>query len=244
MESDVKQRLIQFIKMIHLTQKAFEDRCGMSNGYIANIRKSIGRDKLLSITQQFPQLNRDWLLYGEGDMLRPHAQVVQNNHNGDNNYMAGGGNNVRCSNCGGEVPVLTPDEIQGAPIIPTALSRQPNVDILKYLDGRTTGVERSTITAEGIALDLWHRVRDDSLSPNYLKGDMLGLWSYPQGQENPIPGKLYAVDTYSNGLIIRKLFPENDGYRAHAINTEEFPDFLINKGDVIRVYRVMMMARL
>lgn len=30
----------------------------------------------------FPELNREWLLYGEGEMLNP--KVIQNNQNGDN----------------------------------------------------------------------------------------------------------------------------------------------------------------
>ena len=70
MESAVKQRLVQFIKSMHMTQRAFEIRCGMSNGYVANIRKGIGEDYLLNIAQQFPQLNRAWLLFGEGEMLK------------------------------------------------------------------------------------------------------------------------------------------------------------------------------
>lgn len=237
MENAVKQRLIEFISVMNLTQAEFQRRCNMSSGYINNMVNSIGTAKLESILSEFPRLNPKWLLYGEGEMLKPSASVQQNNIHGNNNYIGGHQYN-------GDIPTLEAEELPGVPIIPTALSRQPNIDILAYLEGRTVGIERSTITAEGIALDLWHRVRDDSLEPDYLKGDMLGLWSYPQGSENPIPGKLYAVDTYSNGLIIRKLFPEDNGYRAHAINTEAFPDFCVSKSDIIRIYRVMIMVRL
>lgn len=240
MEKTVKQRLVEFILHKGLSQGKFERICEMSNGYVNNLKGTPGAKKLQSVLRAFPELNTDWLLYGRGEMLRSHAQVVQNNQYGDNAYVAGSNNSVQCSRCGEEVSILTPDEIQGAPIIPTALSRQPNIDILEVLSDPRANAERSTIKAQGIDIDVWHRVRDSSLMPSYQPGDMLGLWSYPQGEENPIPGNLYAVDTYSNGLIVRILFPDNDDYRAHAINTAEYPDFIVKRRDIIRIYRVMI----
>lgn len=237
MEESVKQRLVHFIKIMHLTQKEFEDRCGMSNGYVANIRKSIGNDKLLNIVQQFPQLNREWLLYGEGEMLKPHQpQVVQNNFIGDNNFV----NGSACPEYG------RPDTLPaiGAPIIPTSISRAPNIDILEYISNKSSGVERSNISIGDMPITLWHRVRDTSLMPHYRTGDLLGLWAYPKGEENPIPGKLYAVDTWSNGLVVRYLFHDETGYRAHSPNSEEYPDFIISTADIVRIYRVMIMVRM
>lgn len=56
-----------------MTIKAFEERCGMSNGYISSMRKGLGANKLNNVLTQFPELNREWLLYGEGTMLRVDA---------------------------------------------------------------------------------------------------------------------------------------------------------------------------
>lgn len=70
METTVKQRLIHFIKHKSLTQKRFEEMLGLSNGYVNNIRKSISNNVLLRLCAQFPEINRDWLLYGEGEMLK------------------------------------------------------------------------------------------------------------------------------------------------------------------------------
>lgn len=68
-ESAIKQRLIQFIKFKDLSQQKFETRCGLSNGYVNNITKGIGAEKLADISRQFPELNTDWLLTGAGEML-------------------------------------------------------------------------------------------------------------------------------------------------------------------------------
>ena len=65
----VKARTIQFIKQKGITKKFFEEKCGLSTGYVTSMRKGFGNEKLNNVLQAFPELNRDWLLYGEGDML-------------------------------------------------------------------------------------------------------------------------------------------------------------------------------
>jgi len=69
MEKTIKERTIEFIKYKRISVKEFEIRCGMSNGYVSSMRKGFGADKLGNVLSAFPELNRDWLLYGEGEML-------------------------------------------------------------------------------------------------------------------------------------------------------------------------------
>ena len=71
----VKQRLIEFIKREGLSQSRFEKAVGLSNGYVNNISKGIGADKLQRITEKFPYLNAEWLLTGKGEMLK--ANTIQ-----------------------------------------------------------------------------------------------------------------------------------------------------------------------
>lgn len=72
-------RLLQFIA--HLKSvgsevknaKTFEEKCGLSNSYIANSKKgngSIGSDMIAKIMSGFPQLNIEWLCSGKGSMLK------------------------------------------------------------------------------------------------------------------------------------------------------------------------------
>lgn len=69
MEQTVKERLVRFIKYKKLSQKRFEETVGLSNGYVNNIRQSITQNKLQQISLCFPELNKAWLLTGEGNML-------------------------------------------------------------------------------------------------------------------------------------------------------------------------------
>lgn len=48
----------------------------MSNGYVSSIRKGLGVTKLENVLNAFPDLSRDWLLYGEGEMLKKASNPV------------------------------------------------------------------------------------------------------------------------------------------------------------------------
>ena len=55
--------------------KSFENQCDLSTGYVTSMRKSFGPTKLNNVLTSFPELNREWLLYGEGEMLNDHGFV-------------------------------------------------------------------------------------------------------------------------------------------------------------------------
>lgn len=69
MDSPVKQRLIAYIEAKGLKKHQFEKKCGLSVGYVANIRSSVSPEKTMAITSMFPDLNTDWLLTGRGCMF-------------------------------------------------------------------------------------------------------------------------------------------------------------------------------
>ena len=69
METTVKERLVRFYEAKGLSKSGFEKMVGLSNGYIDKLRICPSNDKLEMIYLKFPDLNRIWLLTGEGEML-------------------------------------------------------------------------------------------------------------------------------------------------------------------------------
>jgi len=69
MESSVRERIKAFIRYENISIRAFERKCGLSNGYINSIEQTIMPNKLKIISLHFPKLNKSWLLTGEGEML-------------------------------------------------------------------------------------------------------------------------------------------------------------------------------
>lgn len=91
----VRMRLQEFISSKGINISDFERLCGLSNGYVHKIKNSVGKRGLTDIQRVFPELNTDWLLTGEGEMLNPSiSQSVTGSHN---TAVAGNGNQVNTS---------------------------------------------------------------------------------------------------------------------------------------------------
>jgi SOS-response transcriptional repressor LexA len=76
MGKTIKERTLEFIKYKKISIKEFEIKCGLSNGYVSSMRKGFGADKLSNVLKEFPELNRDWLLYNEGPMLADSSPLM------------------------------------------------------------------------------------------------------------------------------------------------------------------------
>ena len=88
----VKGRTVRFVKFKGITMKTFEQKCGLSTGYVTSMRKGFGSDKLNNVLNAFPELNRDWLLYGEGEMIK--GGVSQTSHGDNSPNINGNGNHL------------------------------------------------------------------------------------------------------------------------------------------------------
>ena len=65
----VKQRLVEYLKYKGIGQNKFERLAGISNGYISNLKAAPGAVHLTKILNAADDLNKDWLLTGDGQML-------------------------------------------------------------------------------------------------------------------------------------------------------------------------------
>lgn len=69
-DSPIKKRVLALVS--HFSgnnKKAFENEVGLSNGFINNIKMTIHPKSSEKILSKHPEINRDWLLFGEGEML-------------------------------------------------------------------------------------------------------------------------------------------------------------------------------
>ena len=256
MEGTVKERLIKFIRHKGITLAEFQRRCGLSSGYVNNMVNGIGYAKLEAIKGEFPELNTEWLLKGEGEMCE---KSLPSSTCGAALIGAGAAavsklmtkkepeepkHAESCPHCGRiEIEDAEIIEELRQPIVPTEWTHKPGVDLLREVQKRQDEVSMARVIALDVPIDVWHIVRDESLFPDCKRGDMLALSAYPKDRAKPIPGKLHAVDTVSNGLIIRKLYYEDYGFRAVAPNNE-FPDMRLEHEEIIRIYRIVCLARI
>ena len=89
MAASVKERLIRYLEEQHISKAEFGRSIGVSSAYVTSIRKSIDKDKLKSIALNYPNLNIDWLLFGEGEMLKSSQTAIKDySNNGGVPYFA------------------------------------------------------------------------------------------------------------------------------------------------------------
>lgn len=83
----IQERILQLLEKKEVTPYKFCKDLGLSMGYLDK-RGAIGTDKYLKIIKYFPEINPEWLLTGEGNMLKKStpSQEVQEVH--DDKYTA------------------------------------------------------------------------------------------------------------------------------------------------------------
>lgn len=79
----VIDRLSKYLKLKGIPPHAFEQKCGLANGYIGKQLKakgSVGSDILEKVGEVYPDLNLVWLITGRGKILvKPRTGAKDNN---------------------------------------------------------------------------------------------------------------------------------------------------------------------
>jgi hypothetical protein len=66
----MKERLINFLAYLEMGQTRFEEKVGLSRGFVNKIGESVKDKTLKRITDVYPELNINWLKTGDGYMLK------------------------------------------------------------------------------------------------------------------------------------------------------------------------------
>lgn len=211
----VKDRTLEFIKFKGLTMKAFEQRCDLSTGYVTSMRKGYGSEKLNNVLTAFPELNREWLLYGEGDMLSS-SSSAQPQPSVKNERVAD-------------------DEVYKVPLVPiSALGGS--------LNDFNLAVKRDdceTVISPIKDIDMAIKISGDSMEPEYPSDSQVFIKKVNERAFLEW-GRVYVLNT-CNGIVIKRLMPTNDPNTVlcESINPK-YPPFEVNLENVNGVYRVIM----
>lgn len=84
--SDFSDRILQYIEHIGSNVSTFEKNAGLANGYIRKLKGMPSDKKLSDILDYYSNINKSWLLTGEGNMLLTNTQQGEtlNNQQGHN----------------------------------------------------------------------------------------------------------------------------------------------------------------
>lgn len=90
------ERIDSYIKYRKISDNRFITLCGLSVGTLGQARRNKGdlsHKSVEKILATFPDLNRVWLLTGDGEMLNP-TPTISNTNSQSNSPITGNNNNV------------------------------------------------------------------------------------------------------------------------------------------------------
>lgn len=218
MEASVKQRLNEFISREGISVRAFERACGLSNTYLRSLRHTPSDSKLSAILEAFPQLDRVWLLTGEGEMYRPgfgsrgEVKTVKD-VKPEKSYTVG-------------QPYFNVDFLGGFDL--TVNDQTANPDYL---------ISFPPLNRPGV---LWCNVSGHSMEPEISNGDIIALVELTAWRELLILGDIYALITTDGLRTVKRLRrgPDGQTFTLQPSNPDYDPQ-PIRADQIARVFKVL-----
>nr|DAL14130.1 MAG TPA_asm: Repressor protein CI [Caudoviricetes sp.] len=212
---EIKDRISEFIQYKNITIAEFERNVSLANGYIKKFKGSIGSDKLSNIISYYPDININWLITGEGSMLKS-----------ENSNMVA-------------EPLVEYGKKQTKPRIPyTAAAGSLTSAVEGITADQCEQIPRINIFPE---YDFTIIIKGDSMEPKYEGGDEVACkridsTSFIQW------GKVHVLDT-AQGILIKRTYEDGDKIRCVSYN-QEYPDFSIDKSEIYSMSLVVGLVRL
>lgn len=216
----VKDRILQFIDYKHLSVSRFEVAVGLSNGAVSKTTDRIRPRTLESISRAFPDLNIDWLLTGEGEMLKQQGNAT----------MVGGVYTVGQRD----------DEVVMVDFIPLAA----HASFVESLDGSVVEFDRMPIVpfSEAERRDAASykifEVSGDSMQPSLTDGAFILVKEIPENQWHYAEGVVVAV--YSEFVVVKRVAANRlltDNCLVLSSDNPRYGDMTVPLSDLRALYK-------
>ncbi len=208
-------RFDKYMKYRDLNDNQVTVECKLSQGLLSQARtgkSDLGNSTINKILSIYQDLNRVWLLTGEGDMLKQPSKEENNNE---------------LDGIEGKFIPLLPVSAQGGRLNDFVVSVRES-DCEKVV---------SPIKDADFAIP----VSGDSMAPEYPNGSQVHVKKINENAFIEW-GRVYVLDTCNGAVIKRIVPSEREGYvRCISINPDPiYAPFEIDLNDVYGIYRVML----
>ena len=209
--NEVQERLQLFIKHIGITNMEFEQIAKLSNGFVSSTNAKMRKGSNLLIEAAFPQLNLNWLIKGEGEMLNDTSNTI-------NSYGTNSANAIN-----GNASVIN-NEL-------TANRKVPFFDDVVTIGGTQTIADLSTNRPPSDFIDTGDWFRDATAVIRHYGDSMV---EYPSGSLLALRrvedyrllmwGRNYCIETTEFRITKRLQDGGDDFILAYSSNTETYKD--------------------
>lgn len=217
MEDEMRERIRKIMQMEGLSNKEFAERIGVIPQNLSQAlsgNRSVPKTMPANICEVFPEIRKEWLLWGEGEMYKSEQQAAN-----------------------AELLIEEAAKVVTKPRLPITAAAGHLSD---YLGGVLAHeCEQVPVMRSIPDYDFSMIVKGDSMEPKFEGGDEIALKEVHSTIEW---GKAYVLAT-RDGVVLKRLFPADHGFRCVSYNHEEYPDFIVDEDDVFGKYRVVGLIR-
>jgi len=217
----ILERIKDFIDTKGISVSAFERSIGMSNASFGKSLKNggaIGTDKLENILNTYPEINPNWLITGNGSMLKsdeqplPEVKKMNSRHKG--------------------LPLIPMEAIAGFPAIDN--------DGVSFDDCQHYFIPEFEAKGANFLI----RVSGDSMMPLYCNGDIIACRKIAEIHFFQWGG-VYVLDT-SQGVLVKYIEEcgKNDDCILCVSENKRYKPFPIPKSDIRSLSTIVGLLRL
>lgn len=235
MENAIKQRIKDVLAYYNVSQYtlaggdgAFQKRLSNQlNGSTALSYKTIS-----SIIDNFPQVSKQWLLTGEGDMLIPSEDHIQEETN-----MEAISKMETTTDCE-EAEVM-----ESFPILPEVVAESRDTNIEAYIEENSSELERVNPSSLLSASHAAERILRTSMLPTFQPEDIVFVRFLPDRMKL-CDGDIYYLNCTNRPTMIRRIKFEPDNRLRLVAQNPQYGDVIISREDIINVGTIVGMLRL
>lgn len=213
----IGSRIKEYFSEIGMSQQEAASVLGVQQAAVSNQLngRPFGKNSAAKWNKAFG-FREIWLMTGEGPMFDTQANKIREYDLEDH-------------------PELNHDN--DIPVIPARLFRAPEIDIYEYVS-QSPSVEKLPPVPHFQKHDMFATCPGDAMAPRIKRGYLMALRRVPKDTVI-INGDIYAVDTKSSGMFIRRLISNGRSLTCVSENPETFPTFEIENDDIITTFRVV-----
>lgn len=213
----IGSRIKEYFSEIGMSQQEAASVLGVQQAAVSNQLngRPFGKNSAAKWNKAFG-FRKIWLMTGEGPMFDTQANKIREYDLEDH-------------------PELNHDN--DIPVIPARLFRAPEIDIYEYVS-QSPSVEKLPPVPHFQKHDMFATCPGDAMAPRIKRGYLMALRRVPKDTVI-INGDIYAVDTKSSGMFIRRIISNESSLTCVSENPEIFPTFEIENDDVITIFRVV-----
>ena len=215
MEQTVKERIILYLRYKGIGYNKFESIAGISHGYISNLKSTPKKEQLAKILLAAPDLNRTWLLAGDGEMLNKTENAVISKTETTTDYEDA-------------------EIVDSFPILPEEVAVESNTNIEEYIEENSSELEQVNPSHKLAPANAAERILRTSMLPTFQPEDIVFVRFLPDRMKL-CDGDIYYLNCKNRPTMIRHIKFEPDNRLRLVAQNPQYGDVIISLEDIINV---------